>query len=264
VRIRTRSLLAVAAGLWITLPLPAQEPTRLNIDPGPALTPHLGPAVNQKLAEAIAEHLRQSGRLRHYAIDVVFQDGTADLTGTVADPSQHDEVIRMVRDMPGVERVVDHVVWNATGGLLPVQAPPPLPIQAPPALPVEAGPMPNQVPGYYGPNTYGPNSYGPNSYGPNFMVEPQPVFQSPTPGPYDLNPPKMPPYAWPTYAPYNNYSRVGYPELYPPLSWPFIGPLYPFPKVPLGWRSVKLEWQDGHWWLSRYATPHDWWMLKYW
>jgi hypothetical protein len=74
----------------------------------------------------------------------------------------------------------------------------------------------------------------------------------------------MPPYAWPTYAPYNNYSRVGYPTLYPQQSWPFIGPLYPFPKVPLGWRAVKLEWQDGHWWLSRYATPHDWWMLKYW
>jgi len=96
------------------------------------------------------------------------------------------------------------------------------------------------------------------------VVDPKPIFQAPTPGPYDLNPPRMPPYAWPTYAPYNNYSRVAYPELYPQQSWPFIGPLYPFPKVPLGWRSVKLEWQDGHWWLSRYATPHDWWMLKYW
>ena len=74
----------------------------------------------------------------------------------------------------------------------------------------------------------------------------------------------MPPYSWPTYAPYNNYSRVAYPELYPYQSWPFIGPCYPFPKVPLGWRSVKLEWQDGHWWFSKTATNHDWWRLRYW
>src|SRR5207248_8338899 len=101
----------------------------------------------------------------------------------------------------------------------------------------------------------------------NMPAEPMAIFQAPPgmggggPG---MAPPPMPPYAWPTYAPYNNYSRVAYPELYPQQSWPFIGPMYPFPKVPLGWRSVKLEWQDGHWWLSRYATPHDWWMLKYW
>jgi hypothetical protein len=100
--------------------------------------------------------------------------------------------------------------------------------------------------------------------GAGFAVEPQPIYQAPAPGPYDLNRPSMPPYAWPTCAPYNNYSRVAYPTLYPPQAWPFIGPIYPFPKVPLGWRAVKLEWQDGHWWLSRYATPHDWWMLKYW
>jgi hypothetical protein len=80
----------------------------------------------------------------------------------------------------------------------------------------------------------------------------------------DLSPPKMPPYAWPTYAPYNNYSRVAYPTLYPYNAWPFIGPFYPFPKVPLGWRSVKLQWNDGHWWYSKTATGHDWWRVRYW
>ena len=90
------------------------------------------------------------------------------------------------------------------------------------------------------------------------------MFQAPTPSPYDLNPPQMPPYAWPTYAPYNNYSRVAYPEAYPYNAWPFIGPCYPFPKIPLGWRSVKLQWEDGHWWYSKVATNHDWWRLRYW
>src|SRR5262249_60546956 len=95
-------------------------------------------------------------------------------------------------------------------------------------------------------------------------IEPMPIQQMPTPSPYDLNAPKMPPYAWPSYAPYNNYSRVAYPESYPYNAWPFIGPMYPFPKIPLGWRSVKLEWQDGHWWFSKVATKHDWWRVRYW
>ena len=74
----------------------------------------------------------------------------------------------------------------------------------------------------------------------------------------------MPPYAWPTYAPYNNYSRVAYPEQYPYEAWPFIGPMYPFPKVPLGWRSIQLTWRDGYWWYGKNATPHDWWRVRYW
>jgi hypothetical protein len=57
---------------------------------------------------------------------------------------------------------------------------------------------------------------------------------------------------------------VAYPQLYPYQSWPFIGPQYPFPKIPLGWRSVSLTWQDGHWWYGRLASGHDWWRIRYW
>jgi hypothetical protein len=76
--------------------------------------------------------------------------------------------------------------------------------------------------------------------------------------------PKMPPYAWPTYAPYNNFSRVAYPTEYPYNAWPFIGPVYPFPKIPPGWRSVSLTWHDGFWWYGRNSTGYDWWSLRYW
>ena len=31
---------------------------------------------------------------------------------------------------------------------------------------------------------------------------------------------------------------------------PNIGPFYPYPQVPLGWRRVSLEWDDGWWWLD--------------
>jgi hypothetical protein len=34
--------------------------------------------------------------------------------------------------------------------------------------------------------------------------------------------------------------------------------------VPLGWRCVKLEWDDGHWWYSSHAQKRDWWHLRYW
>ena len=95
------------------------------------------------------------------------------------------------------------------------------------------------------------------------IVEPAPLG---IPGQFspDMQAPNLPPYAWPTYAPYNNFSRVAYPTAYPYNAWPYIGPFYPFPKVPLSWRSVKLEWDDGHWWFSTHATKHDWWRLRYW
>ena len=37
----------------------------------------------------------------------------------------------------------------------------------------------------------------------------------------------IPNYAWPSYAPYPNFSAVGYPTAYPWQAWPNIGPFYP-------------------------------------
>jgi hypothetical protein len=137
-------------------------------------------------------------------------------------------------------------------GSVPEQAPPPAGLVTDP-VPLMAGPGMDQFP-----------SMGEPFDGGGFQPEPEPSFRL-TPGVgANLYPPKMPPYAWPTYAPYNNYSRVAYPQLYPCNAWPFIGPCYPFPKVPLGWRSVKLTWEDGFWWYGRTATRHDWWRLRYW
>jgi hypothetical protein len=62
--------------------------------------------------------------------------------------------------------------------------------------------------------------------------------------------PNMPGYAWPSYAAYPNYGAVTYPRQYSPTAWPYIGPFYPYPQVPLGWRKVTLEWDDGWWWLD--------------
>jgi hypothetical protein len=62
--------------------------------------------------------------------------------------------------------------------------------------------------------------------------------------------PNMPNYAWPSYASYPNYAALQYPTQYSPTAWPYIGPFYPYPQVPLGWRRVSLEWDDGWWWLD--------------
>ena len=62
--------------------------------------------------------------------------------------------------------------------------------------------------------------------------------------------PYMPGYAWPSYAACPNYAAVTYPKQYSPTAWPYIGPFYPYPQVPLGWRKVTLEWDDGWWFLD--------------
>jgi BON domain-containing protein len=199
-----------------------------------------------EVANAIADRLRQSGQLRHYTIDVSYRDGTAEVRGSVADQAQREEALRLVQGVPGVERVLDQL--SLAGGETIAQTQAAVP---PPPLPPSSGPEPPLAPPPGPPSAGGP-------------AEPLPLFAAPQPGPYDVGCPKMPPYAWPTYAPYNNYSRVAYPEAYPYNAWPFIGPVYPFPKIPLGWRAVKLEWQDGYWWFSKVATKHDWWRLRYW
>ncbi|MDR2117200.1 MAG: hypothetical protein LBP87_12550 [Planctomycetaceae bacterium] len=83
-----------------------------------------------------------------------------------------------------------------------------------------------------------PTAYHPEAYGP----------QGPLPGQY--NQPNLPDYAWPSYACYPNYAEVCYPKQYSPKAWPYIGPFYPYPQVPLGWRKTTLEWHDGWWWLD--------------
>jgi BON domain len=76
---------------------------------------------------------------------------------------------------------------------------------------------------------------------------PQPNM-SPPPAAYDQ--PTMPNYSWPSYAAYPNYAAVTYPKQYAASAWPYIGPFYPYPQVPLGWRKVTLEWDDGWWFLD--------------
>jgi hypothetical protein len=71
--------------------------------------------------------------------------------------------------------------------------------------------------------------------------------------------PCLPNYAWPSYAAYPNYAAVTYPKQYSPTAWPYIGPFYPYPQVPMGWRKVTLEWDDGWWFLDFKDQPSSCW-----
>lgn len=80
-----------------------------------------------------------------------------------------------------------------------------------------------------------------------------PAAMAPAPARFDQ--PQLPAYAWPSYAAYPNYASVTYPRQYSPTAWPYIGPFYPYPQVPLGWRKVSLEWDDG-WWFLDFKDHH--------
>jgi hypothetical protein len=243
VKLRLPYRLAAAAGLWVSSLGFAGEPAPIALNPPPAIDATA--QADQALADAVANRLGGAPHLRGYQVEITVVNGTVELSGTVADAGQHDEVLRLARGVTNVRQVRDAMMVQ--GGIQPVAAPgqlaPPVPLGAP-------APM-TGVPGFL------PGATG--------MIDPAPLN-----GPggmaskVDLNPPAMPPYAWPTYAPYNNYSRVAYPEEYPHAAFPYIGPFYPFPKVPLGYRAIKLEWEDGHWWYGRTATKRDWWMVRYW
>jgi hypothetical protein len=226
-------------GLGVVGMLSADEPAVL---PPQFLPPPVPKLSNQQMADVIAGVLRSSGQLYAYRIDVTYQDGTAELDGTVADTGQREEAARLTRGVPGVKQVTNRLqiteprlAQMQNPGVGAVENSDPLP----PPRRVETTPFANDPV-------------------PSFRAAPPPPHAQPS------GPPPMPPYAWPSYAPYNNYSRVGYPAHYPPEAMPNIGPFHPFPKAPLGWRNVKLEFDDGHWWMGQGAQKRDWWSVRFW
>ncbi len=228
----------------------------------PAVPSPLTGTPNPYLAQAVVRTLQESGKLAHYRIHVNAQDGVVELRGDVTDENQREVVLRLLRTVPGITLLRDFMQVR------PERIPPPQ-YQLPPALVLQAQaaipnppPLPNAPPAGV--------KVAPERIDGQQLEPPLPIFQAPLPGQVPgqvpnptLQPPPLPPYAWPTVAPYNNYSRVAYPTSYPYEQWPFIGPMYPFPRVPMGWRSVSLTWEDGTWWFYRNPSGHDWWRVRY-
>lgn len=225
-KVRTLLSLAAATGLAIPAVVSAAQPAPLPLS-ATAANP------NQQLADAVATRLRGSDAVSGAQVNIVAQDGVVHLSGTVRDSAQKDRLVAEVKGVSGVAFVRDSLA-SMSANVIQIGQPPL-------AAPIGPTPLPPQM--------------GP-------VVEPAPLG---VPGQItpDMQAPPLPPYAWPTYAPHNNASRIGYPTAHPYNAFPFIGPYYPFPKVPLGWRKVTLEWEDGHWFLGRNSAPHDYWRVKF-
>lgn len=236
-KVRYLSTLAAAAGMAVGTF--AAEPARL-----PATTATV--SSNQQLANTIADTLVNLGVGDSADLTVIAEAGVVTVTGTAKDAEQRTQVLNAIQHIPGVAKIRDGI--NIASNVTPVQN-----IDIP-GLPT-AGPS-------YGPLAAIPTAAVPPS-GSEPLVDPIPLGMAGG-GAADLGAPPLPPYAWPTYAPHNNVSRVAYPTAYPYNAFPFIGPFYPFPKVPLGWRKVMLEWEDGHWWIGKVQSPQDYWRVRFW
>ncbi len=222
-------------------------------------------------AQQIATILRDSGRMKDYSVGVKYKDGTVWLSGRVSNNQQLQAALGVVSDIEGIDQIVNNMtVARAAKQHAPGAARPGRPaishmtrrVSATTAdfdpaaaatgqeLPVASATEGGQV---------APAGYNHLARKAARHACP-PTMYAPAGGPA-VNPPAydqpyMPNYAWPSYAAYPNYSALTYPQQYSPTAWPYIGPFYPYPQVPLGWRKVALEWDDGWWFLDFYDRSH--------
>jgi hypothetical protein len=235
VTLKTLKLLAAVGALSASVAV-AQDAPKAKMPTAATAT------ANQKLAEKVAKELAAlpgTGDVKVYT-----EGGTVTLVGTCKEDAHKADMLQAVRTIDGVSLVKDGLKVESMA----MKAPAPMPtLKQTQAL--DGGPRMIAAPSAVPPGPVG-----------DPIVEPLPLGPA---GGAMGGPPPLPGHAWPTYAPYPNMSRVAYPSAYPHNAFPFIGPYYPFPKVPLGWRSVTLSWEDGHWWLGRKHGPSDYWRVKF-
>lgn len=190
---------------------------------------------------------KQAGALKGFDLDVTTTNGDVVVKGRVNSQAQKNLVMDIARRVRGVRRVVDDVnvassVRQASGTV--PSAPSLQPVPHVSSMPVVGAGVPRPMAQAGVVNV---------PIGGDSMGTPMPMQGSGASyggGAPRYDQPYMPNYAWPSYAAYPNYAAVTYPKQYSPSAWPYIGPFYPYPQVPLGWRKVALEWDDGLWYLD--------------
>ncbi|QDT09593.1 BON domain-containing protein [Planctomycetes bacterium K23_9] len=230
---------------------------------------------------------QKSGALKGFGVDVKSSDGVVWLKGRAASSAQRSRILQIAEATPGVQHVRNSIripemdasaqlpeppalrsvstpARSVSTRLSPVAVDPvPQPIRdnALPrqsmhvAQPIQASPAPyrmtQQMQAQPVQATMGAPMMGAPSMGAPVMGQPVPVGgYSGGGGAPRYDSPNLPNYAWPGYAASPNYAALTYPQQYSPSAWPYIGPFYPYPQVPLGWRKVSLEWDDGWWQLD--------------
>ncbi len=250
---------------------------------------------NQTAAVQIRDHIRNSGQMSSdYKVAVRYLDGTVWLQGHVHDPDQLNKAVALVFSTP--EITINQVIKddlkvdgtqttaspsNATASTTASQSAGDNPLRSasdgeanqvqrvpssfngmrratPVAMMQPVPPAPVAAPAGGRPSPLPRTEVSAGVPGAPLPMYPAGGGGGVAPVRYDQ--PAMPGYAWPSYASYPNYAAVTYPKQYSPTAWPYIGPFYPYPQVPLGWRKVSLEWDDGWWWLDFKDKPRCcWW-----
>jgi hypothetical protein len=230
--------ISIALGLLAAMPIASQAQSMI-------------PGTNQATADAVAGTLRASRALSGHRIEIQTTNGLVTLSGQVANPAQKAEAVARARSVVGVNQVNDQIQVAGDRGVLPVQY-----------QQVALGHHGGHAGGHGGVGMGGGvvmdgAAMGGAPAGEMMMDGPMPEGAAGgTMAPAGGN--GGPNYAWPSYAPRDNFSAVGYPTVYPWQAWPNIGPPYPYPEVPLDWRAVTLRWDDGIWWLDfkkHYTRP---------
>ena len=190
----------------------------------------------KKLSEA-----KQQGSLKNFSLDLEVKDGVVFYSGHVGSSTQKNLVLTLAQKAQGlgVVEIRDGIKIKQVSKVRKASATRPVPqdldylSNSPRAVVPTSTTAPAAMPLAQGQALQAP-SYMPASAANGAR--------------YDS--PGLPNYAWPSYAPHPNYGAVTYPKTYSPTAWPYIGPFYPYPQVPLGWRKVTLEWDDGWWYLD--------------
>jgi hypothetical protein len=228
---------------------------------------------DKQIAQTVIQRLqkeKESGRLKGFSIDLQVENGTLWLSGRVVSKEQQAAALDVARRVPGVKQVVNDlsvaappaarattqlVAQSTVGsGVTPVNGIAPSPAQLAPAMaqPMYA-PQQGQRPVAFAPAYSVAMNNNANFPRHHQYAAPQTMYEQAMPmgaPPARYDAPQMPGYAWPSYASHPNYAAVTYPKQYAASAWPYIGPFYPYPQVPLGWRKVTMEWDDGWWYLD--------------
>jgi len=222
-------------------PTPKEKPIVQTTASVPAPTIPAAPAGpnNQEVAQNIANSIEQVG-VEGYNIVIRYENGVAKLEGDVPSANQVQAAGFAASKVPGVGKVqndlkvsspIAQTAFNGTAQMHPAQMAPAPMGQVYPASMMMA---PGMNPGMGGPTP------------------------SPIAGAGNYSNPQLPQHAWPAYAQYPNSAAVQYPKQHSASAFPYIGPFYPYPQVPLGWREVSLQWDDGYWQLD-FEEKHDAW-----
>jgi osmotically-inducible protein OsmY len=211
------------------------------------------PSANQEVAEQIGAALTEA-HLDGYDIQIRYQNGVALLDGSVGTQAERATASQVVQQIPGVRSVANRLQCSREPAAAAApQGQPGQPQMYPVGYrqPMPGGPgMPPQGMAPQGAMPMGPGGPPmPPTYGHPGAGASQAVFNNPS----------VPDYAWPSYAQYPNVAAVNYPTQYSASAWPYIGPFYPYPQVPMGWRDATLRWDDGQWNLMFRTRTDKWW-----